>query len=484
MSENSTLHKRIDFHGIQFRTWFLLVLFAIAIVAALWGLQMLSLTPYYRSVKVNAVQNITRRINERIIESENFADDLVNETYNNNICLSIYNHKKNKLTSVNSLGIGCRITPEADFNDGAFLNEVDLSTNGEVSHYVTDERFNNESLIYGSKVKSEFGTYYLVINANVEPVDSTVFIMRNQFVLIAVAVLLLATVISYFVSRLYSSPISKINDGARRLSAGDYNVQFDDRSFTEIRQLNSTLDYAAHELSKTEEIRTELLANVSHDIKTPLTTIKAYAEMIEDISGDNKKKRNEHLEIIISETNHLNKLVNDMMVLTKVQSGNLSLNCSDFDLVPLAFEIIDVLIGTANNMHVTIEHEFPQNAIIHADRTLIGQVIYNFLNNAIKHAGSDNLVKVRISPEDEMWRLEVIDHGIGIPENEVPYIWERYYKANKTYQRNQEGSGLGLAISKGYLELHHFEYGVHTKVNEGSTFYFVADSEPNSATSV
>ncbi|MBR2685660.1 MAG: HAMP domain-containing histidine kinase [Erysipelotrichaceae bacterium] len=484
MSENSGIRKKLDINGIMFRTWLLLVLFAFGIVLALWGLQMLSLTPYYRSVKVNTVQNITRDINQKIMESEDFASDIVEVTYNNNLCLSVYNHQKKKLTSVNSLGLGCRITPEAEFDEAAFLDEVDHSANSEVSHYVTDERFNNESLIYGSKINSEIGSYYLVINANVEPVDSTVFIMQNQFIMIGIAVLIVATLISYLLSRLYSSPISKMTSGARKLSAGDYHVEFDDKSFTEIKELNDTLSYASHELAKTEEIRTELLANVSHDIKTPLTTIKAYAEMIEDISGDNKKKRNEHLEIIISETNHLNKLVNDMMVLTKVQSGNLTLNCTDFDLVPLSEEIIDVLIGSANNLNVKIEKDFPANAIIHADRTMIGQVIYNFLNNAIKHCGADNKVLVRITPENENWKLEVIDHGIGISEEEVPYIWERYYKANKTYHRNQEGSGLGLAISKGYLELHKFAYGVKTKVNEGSTFYFIADSEPNEATNV
>ena len=352
MNRDTILNKKIDVKGIMFRTWLLFVAFALFIVLLLWVLQTFSLTPYYRNMKVNSVKNIVENITEKINTSNSIARDVNDLTYNNDICVSLYSHDKKKLTTVNSIGIGCKIIAENDFNDEQFLSTVDASESDEISEYGLDPRFQNEYLIYGTKIDSNFDSYYLVVNAAVEPVDSTVFILRNQFILIAFTVLIVATVISYVISRFYSRPIYQITEGAKRLSEGDYNVRFDNDSFTEMNTLNETLSFASKELAKTEEIRNELLANVSHDIKTPLTTIKAYAELIEDISGDNKKKRNEHLDIIINETDHLNKLVNDMLVLTKVQSGNLNLDKNDFDLVELALEIIDVLKGSADNQGI------------------------------------------------------------------------------------------------------------------------------------
>ena len=481
MSEkNTVLHsnnKRFDTRGILFRTWLMFVAFALFIVAALWLLQYYSLTPYYRTSKVNTVKNIVSNINEKIYEKDNIASDIVELTMNNDICMSLYSHDKRRLTNINSIGIGCRISEDSDFEDEVFLNNIDASENNELSEYVRDDRLQNEYLIYGTRLDADMDSYYLLVNAAVEPVDSTVFIIRSQFMLVAVAVLIAASLLSYFISRIYSRPISEITRSARNISDGEYNVDLKGLSFSEIDTLNETLSYASKELAKTEEIRNELLANVSHDIKTPLTTIKAYAELIEDISGDNPVKRNEHLDIIINETDHLNKLVNDMLVLTKVQSGNLNIDKTDFDMVDLSGEIIDVLKGSADNLNVVIETDFPDNATVHGDRLLIGQVIYNFTNNAIKHVGEDNKVLLKITPEDVNWRFEVIDHGIGISEEEVPYIWERYYKANKTYQRNQEGSGLGLAISKAYLEAHGFSYGVETEKGKGSDFWFIANTD-------
>ena len=478
MSEkNSVLHSgnsRLDIRGIRFRTWLMFVAFALFIVLSLWLLQYYSLTPYYRTSKVNTVKNIVSDINEKISKNNNIAKDIVDMTMNNDICMSLYSHDKHRLTNINSIGIGCRISEDSDFEESVFLNNVDASENNELSEYVRDDRFQNEYLIYGTRLDADMDSYYLIVNAAVEPVDSTVFIIRSQFLLVAVAVLIAATIVSYIISTVYSRPISEITRGARNISEGDYNVEFKGLSFSEIDTLNETLAYASKELAKTEEIRNELLANVSHDIKTPLTTIKAYAEMIEDISGDNPSKRNEHLDIIINETDHLNKLVNDMLVLTKVQSGNLNIDKTDFDMVDLSREIIDVLKGSADNLDISIMTDFPQNAAVYGDRLLIGQVIYNFTNNAIKHVGEDKKILLRITPEDVNWRFDVIDHGIGISEEEVPYIWERYYKANKTYQRNQEGSGLGLAISKAYLEAHDFDFGVRTEVGKGSDFWFVA----------
>ncbi len=471
---SSRSKKRFDTNGITFKTWLLFSVFALIILISLWILQSLSLKPYYRQVKVADVNDIAERIIELLRADTSNGEEIADITYNNNLCISIYNHQKQPLSNINAMGLGCHLTNDQDFDTRQFLQDIEESSENSVSVYQKDTRFENESLIYGIKVNTLLESYYLLIDAVINPIDSTVFIIRNQFLWVALFIFLISILLAFMFSRAYLRPINDLTEGAVSIANGNYDIELKKQSFTELDELADTLMYASRELEKTEEIRRDLLANMGHDLKTPLTTIKAYAEMIQDISGSNKKKRDEHLDIIISETNYLNRLVNDMMTLTKVQSSAIEPDIQAFDLCETVKQISDVLAATASTSEVEVKLDLPPSAVIYGDRLLLGQVIYNFLTNAIKHAGKDRQVIVRVTAERENWRLDVIDHGSGISAQDIPHIWDRYYKANKQYQRNQEqNSGLGLAIAKAYLELHHFVYGVNSKPGQGSDFYFI-----------
>lgn len=466
---------KVDLKGLKFKTWMMFLGFAGGILFLLWILQIASLKPYYRSVKVNNVQNIATKI-EEAINSEDFTQDVIDVTYDNDICLALYNYDEYELLNVNALGVGCYLTNNGysdELDVDKYIKEIDESSNGEVFDYLTSERFQDEMLIYGRIIESHLGRYYLLLNATIEPVDSTVFIMQNQFFIISACVLILSGFIAYVLSNAYSNPVSKMTKSAKLLADGNYSVKFDDSSYTEINELANTLNYATSELSKTEELRRDLIANVSHDIKTPLTTIKAYAEMINDISGNDPIKRRNHVNVIINESNHLNKLVNDMLVLTKIQSGNMIINQKSFDMVKKAQEIAGVLKGLTQNLEIIIKLETPISANVVGDEVMLGQVIYNFLNNAVKHVGLDKVITIKITEIEKRFKVSVIDHGTGIALVDLPYIWDRYYKIDKNYQRNQEGSGLGLAISKAYLDLNHCQYGVNSVIDEGTEFWFI-----------
>ncbi len=473
--KNKEPFVKFDFKGVRFKTWILFLSFSGGVLFLLWILQVSSLKPYYRSVKVNNVQNISTYVIEAL-NGDDQMQDIIDMTYDNNICLAIYSYDDYELLNVNALGVGCYLTNtgyDEQLDTDHYIGLINDKSDHEVYEYVTSERFQDEMLIYGKKINTHLGTYYLFLNAMVEPVDSTVFIMQNQFLIILVCVLLVSGWIAYILARAYANPITKMTDSAILLAEGNYDVLFTGESYTEINELANTLNYATAELSKTEELRRDLIANVSHDIKTPLTTIKAYAEMINDISGNDPIKRKAHVDVIINEANHMNKLVDDMLVLTKVQSGNMILNETTFDLVKKSKEIINVLHGIGNKSGINVELITPDEALITADETLIGQVIYNFLNNAIKHVGDDKQITITIEEIDNRFKVSIIDHGCGIPSENLPYIWDRYYKIDKNYQRNQEGSGLGLAISKAYLDLHNCPYGVDSVINEGTTFWFI-----------
>ncbi|MGN1109010.1 MAG: sensor histidine kinase, partial [Oscillospiraceae bacterium] len=245
-----------------------------------------------------------------------------------------------------------------------------------------------------------------------------------------------------------------------------------------IKQLASTLEDASKEIAKSDDLRRELMANISHDLRTPLTMIKAYAEMIRDLSGDNPEKRERHLKVIIDETDRLSSLVNDILDLSKLQAGVTEMNMSVFNISEELSGVISRFDILRDNDGIIIKLEAEDGIVISADITKLEQVIFNLINNAVTYTGDDNTVVVRLfRKQPGLVRFEVIDHGDGIAPENLPYIWDRYYRVserNKTHKRAKLGSGIGLSIVKSVLEQHGFAYGADSTVGQGSTFWFEA----------
>ena len=286
-------------------------------------------------------------------------------------------------------------------------------------------------------------------------------------------IVILALVVSFLLANKITSPIVNMQKEASKLADGDYHVSFksDKESYSEINALASTLDDATEKLSKIDELRKDLLANVSHDLRTPITLIRSYAEMIKDISGDDPIKRDQHLDVIIDETEYLTKLINDMQEYSKLQAGFINLNKSNFDIEKSITNVCKLLSGLMKEKNITLKKDL-KSVIVYGDETKISEVIYNYLSNAIKHSDENSTIYVSIRDSEDSLYFEVKDEGDGISEKDLPFIWDRYYKIDKNFRRNENSTGLGLAIAKAILEAHGAKYGVVSKVGEGSTFYF------------
>lgn len=219
----------------------------------------------------------------------------------------------------------------------------------------------------------------------------------------------------------------------------------------------------------------DLIANVSHDLRTPLTMIKSYAEMIRDLSGDNPEKREAHLNVIIDETNRLNTLVNDMLNMSKMQSRSITIERSNFDIKATAESLLASYDILAEQEGYKIKFNCPAPIIVNGDEAKIKQVLSNLITNAVKYCGEDKEIIINIRKTGRKMRCEVIDHGAGIAPDEINHVWERYYKSSTHHVRPTEGSGLGLSIVKEILTLHRANYGVNSKLGKGSTFWFEMD---------
>lgn len=480
---------RLNLKGINFNVWLYFFLFSVGILFLLGLLQSTLIKPYYRNSKIETISEIADSIQDSLINKPLTTEKSLSEVFqlnvDNNVCSIIFNDQGKLIYSADSLGESCIFNQKIKIGDtsfipsksGLYLKKQLIENNDTYSLTIVNTKSNQEMIMYGKAIRSNLSNYYLFVNTPLEPVDSIINFFQEQYFIYTLIVSMLSIIASFLISNRLSKPIVNMNKEASKLATGNYDVHFNDSYFSEISELASTLNDATEKLSKVDELRKDLIANVSHDIKTPLTMIKAYSEMIKDISGDNKEKREEHLDVILSEVDYLDHLVNDMSTLSKVQSGNYELMQVNFDLSLKIREIVKLSNVTIVQHKLNVIENIPDEMVIYADEVKIGQVIYNFLNNAIKNTETGKNIYINAFRINDGIRVEVVDEGVGIEPEDLPYIWDRYYKIDKQFVRNQESTGLGLAIVKAILDTHKARYGVESEKGKGSIFYFELEQE-------
>ena len=437
--------------NLRYKIWLYLIVFSLSILLCLWLFQVIFLDGYYKWYKtkelINTIETITTTYND-----ENYEEILDNISYDRGVCIELI--RNNKLTYISNYNKGCMANIEGNYD---YKSDFIKNDNTSARYTLKNPKFNNQTLVLGLKVNPNT---HLFVSASLEPIDATVRILRSQLFYITLLVISLSLLVSYFISRVISSPITKMKNKAHEMAKGNYNITFEKSDIEEINELSKTLNYACSELKKTEDLRRELMANVSHDLKTPLTMIKAYAELIRDVTHNNEEKMNKNLNTIIEEADRLNILVNDILELSKMKSNSTPLEIEEFDLNELIKKIIsryDIFIEKEN---YNIEYKEQKELIIKADKKRMEQVIYNLINNAINYTGDDKKVFIKVKQDKYKIRVEIKDTGKGIEKKDLEYIWDKYYKVDKTHRRVQVGSGIGLSIVKNILISHKFEYGV------------------------
>lgn len=325
------------------------------------------------------------------------------------------------------------------------------------------------SLIYVRVMDTATQRQYIIVHAVITPVDATVMTLRYQLYIVCGLMIILSVILAVIISRRVSKPLEEINASAARLALADYDVRFSGRGFKEIVGLSETLNTAATELGKVERLRRELMANVSHDLRTPLALIYSYAEMMRDFPDEITP---EQPKTIMDETKRLTSLVNDVLDLSKLESEINLLHTASFNLTNSVEESVERMneLLRADGYEITFESD--GEAIVEGDKTKIERAFYNLLINAVNYSGKSKHVTVRQSAEENAVRISVTDTGEGIAEEELPFIWDRYYKSAKAHKRGVAGTGLGLSIVKKIMELHGGRYGVDSALGQGSTFWF------------
>lgn len=453
--------------SIKWRIFGAFAVFAAVVLVVLWLFQTIFFDQFYERTKRKELSSAAEIIQQNLYSPK--LDDIIENTARSG---QIY-------------AVGVRATGKfffsTDFSPNRFSNiigpylvDVLQKTVAEGGkHY---EIINGKALgkdgasraqVYATVQKDGGGNEYMIFLYTIlTPMDATIRTIRTQIVWLTLILLGVGALLALYLSRRISSPIIRITGTAKELATGDYDVAFSENGYREIAQLAHTLNYAAQEMGKVEQLQRDLVANISHDLRTPLTMISGYAEIMRDLPDENTP---ENVQVIIDEANRLTSLVNDTLDLSKLQSGTQKVEKTEFDLTD---NIRSILHRYDKMTDCVLTFEAEQDVIVYADELKISQVVYNLINNAITYTGKDRRVMLRQVADRSQVKIEVTDTGEGIPQEKLKDIWKRYYKVDKEHKRAQIGTGLGLSIVKTILDMHDGAYGVRSAFGKGSTFWF------------
>jgi signal transduction histidine kinase len=281
--------------------------------------------------------------------------------------------------------------------------------------------------------------------------------------------LLLSALLANFIAKRVSRPIEDISKSAEILAKGRYDTRFKGEGFREIVALSDTLNTTAIELGRVESLRRELLANISHDLRTPLALIYSNAEMMKDFPGEVTP---EQTQTIMDETKRLATLVDDVLELSKMENDLENLNLSYYSLTQSVLDTTARIGELLKKDGFIIDFFHDDDVFINADKSKIDRAFYNLLINAVNYSGDSRNISVEQTISGDSVRISVKDNGKGITKNDLPLIWDRYYKSGEPHKRAVTGTGLGLSIVKKIIDLHGGSYGVTSETGTGSVFWF------------
>lgn len=461
-------------------SWFMF--FTVVIFTVLWLLQTVFLQKFYNSMIIRNTVKVADKISSESQSSDitSYIDDIsrsnsilvfVTDT-DGNIMYSSDEYKKGHKFKDERLempynGNGKEMRfhyRELPENYTEFLSAVNASDNGEA------ELQNDDIYVYGRLIdfygNDEKAVLY--VGTTLNAVGSTARIIRIQLIWVTLLSIIIAFVLALFMSKSFSKPVSQLNEKAHKLGEKDNDAEFSEGFCTELDELNKTLDTTSEKLKKNREFQNELLANVSHDLRTPLTMIKGYAEMIRDISREDEKQCAEDVAVIVEETDRLTALVNEILEYSELQMSDSEAVMNDVDLSETVASVADSFDKLYSKDGYVFERNIADDIHIKGNVSRLQRAIYNLLDNAVRHAGEDKWLGISLRTDNDKAIIKISDHGSGIAPEELEHIWDRYYTKR---QRSGKGvSGLGLAIVKQIVSQHNGVCKAESEVSAGSVF--------------
>lgn len=455
----------VDRKGLQYRLYLMFIIFAVLIVVLTGVIQIIGVKRQARQDTLESLEKTARNISSAYGTSA-FRNTISSVIYQGEYRVRVIRENGEILIDISDLSVYLG-WPEIEVTTDEIVERLDQSQG---SFYLSREDTAGVTwIVYGQMVASwDDVREILLIAKNIQ--EEMRMIRQQVFMLLIVAggSLLVSFLLSWYLAKSFLKPIREITDCAELLAKEQYNIEFPRSGYTEIATLSDTLKLAADAMVNYEKNRRDMIANVSHDMRTPLTIIKAYAEMIRTISGDDPEKRKQHLDVIISQSDSLSEFVNQTLELSRLQSRTLELDREIFSLSELIRSVCAHFRAIDQGKHefrLFLDHD----TTVWADPGRVEQIVQNLVNNSLKYGG--DVIDLKVHRSQEAVRLEIADYGEGIPREKLPYVWTKYYRANP-YGRENGNAGVGLSIVKEIADMHGIAYGVDSDISQGARFWF------------
>lgn len=361
------------------------------------------------------------------------------------------------------------------------FNELDPVFNGQVLKKIMDQPYYGEKMVViAVPIKQADGSVSGAVLLNAPVTGINEFMQRTYYYAGAggLIALLFTLLVVNRLTRAIVRPLKAMQEAAGTMAKGDYTTRVDVKSSDEVGQLGKAFNSLAEdlasymvELEKTERLRRDFVANVSHELRTPLTIMRGYTNVLLDGIVDNPDQATNYLRIIQEETVRLERLVKDLLDLSRLQSETSSWHVESIPLPAIADNVVHMLKQAAGKKNITLdlatEGTVP-NILGSGDR--LTQLLLILLDNALKYTPVSGHVTLSITQDQSNVVLVVTDTGTGIPDEDLPYIWERFYKVDKSHSRTEGGAGLGLAIAKQIIDRHQAKAEVTSNLGQGTKF--------------
>ena len=444
----------------------ILVVFIGLMLALILFLQTTFLDGTYKNNKIAYLKDTAALIDEGI-QNDDILSVLEDISFSNEVCVRVITDAVGFTTyqDASSCALGKLSSKQ--------LNKIATTTFDNGGEALFDSNSSNikNAYIYSKLSKVNDENVLIMLSTSIVPLQSTIDTMYDQFNIIIIVVVIATILLALCLSSLIVKPIKKIEMEATNLPSGKYDHKLIKTDAREIENLNNTLARANEEIIKADVARKELIGNVSHDLRTPLTMIVGYGEMIRDFPEENNA---ENINVIINEAKRLSTLVDDLLDLSKVESGKIEFHNKDIKISDLLGSVYDQFepYCKANNIELVLNVE-DSDVVVSVDENRLKQVLHNFMSNALNYNDAKD-TKIIIGEEkvDGAYRIYVYDNGSGVKEEDKDKIWNRYYKVDKEHKRSHIGSGIGLSLCKDILDKMGYKYGVDSVYKEYSKFYF------------
>lgn len=444
----------------------ILVVFIGLMLALILFLQTTFLDGTYKNNKIAYLKDTAAQIDEGI-QNDDILSVLEDISFSNEVCVRVITDAVGFTTyqDASSCALGKLSSKQ--------LNKIATTTFDNGGEALFDSNSSNikNAYIYSKLSKVNDENVLIMLSTSIVPLQSTIDTMYDQFNIIIIVVVIATILLALCLSSLIVKPIKKIEMEATNLPSGKYDHKLIKTDAREIENLNNTLARANEEIIKADVARKELIGNVSHDLRTPLTMIVGYGEMIRDFPEENNA---ENINVIINEAKRLSTLVDDLLDLSKVESGKIEFHNKDIKISDLLGSVYDQFepYCKANNIELVLSVE-DSDVVVNVDDNRLKQVLHNFMSNALNYNDAKD-TKIIIGEEkvDGAYRIYVYDNGSGVKEEDKDKIWNRYYKVDKEHKRSHIGSGIGLSLCKDILDKMGYKYGVDSVYKEYSKFYF------------